>query len=298
MTTERFLGGAWASIHGPGDPKALLRWVLEHGFRGLMVGPAPRPVLWERLRSVLGELPVSLAGVRVGGILELAGTAAGNLASTHTGERATAVRRVLEAVELAKRLGCPRVVLEPGIVRATGDHGPEDLGDPAAGWTEELASIERARRDAALNPALDAACRSIYEVVRAAPGLEFCLTGSRHVRGLGEPVALAHIFDDLASLGLSYWHDVPLAARCQELLGTSQGQWLEEFCNRMTGMTLGDSLEGELYLPPGAGGVDYPLVAAYRRRSGRPIPAVVELDPAVEPSEIPGVHAFLSKYGL
>jgi hypothetical protein len=127
---------------------------------------------------------------------------------------------------------------------------------------------------------------------------EICLTPSRHVRGLGDPVGLAHVFEDLGSARLSYWHDAPLAARRQELLGTSQGQWLDDFCNRMSGMSLGDSSEGELYLPPGAGGVDYPLVAAYRRRFGQPIPAVVELDPSVEPSEISGVHAFLSKYGL
>lgn len=296
MVTERFLGGAWASVHGPSDPREFLVWVLDQGFRGLGLGPGPRAVPWRQLQRALGDLPVDLAAVRVGGVLELPAAGEGNLASTHAGDREAALARVRDAVGLARHLGCARVVLDAGVVRVTEEHGPDDIGDSA--WTPEQAAIELTRRNASIDSALDVLCRSLFELCREFQDMEFCLTVSRHVRGLGDPMGLAHVFEDLAGTKLSYWHDVALAARRQELFGTGQGEWLDAFSNRMVGMTLGDSQGGELYLPPGAGGVDYPLVGSYRRRSGYPIPAVIELDPAVEPCEVPGVHAFLGKYGL
>ncbi len=299
MATQRFLGGAWASVHGPPEPTALLTWVLDLDFAGLGVAPGPRAVPWEAIRAAQADLPVSLAAVRATGVLEVPSTSGdGSLASTHKGEREMAHVRIVEAARLAHRLGCVRLVLDPGTVRLMDADGRDDLGDPAVSWTEEQAKILSARRTSALDAALDAACRSLYELARAFPDLQLCLTGSRHAAGLGEPTGLAHIFDDLGPSRVHYWHDAAVAARRDEVFGTPQGEWLELFGNRMQGMTLGDSVDGLMYLPPGAGGVDYPLLSSYRRRFGRPIPAVVELDPSVEPSEIPGVHAFLSKYGL
>lgn len=296
MVTQRFLGGAWASIHGPPDPQTFLVWVLDNAFAGLGVGPGPRDVPWRQLRHALGDLPVQIAAVRVGSVLELPADGEGNLASTHAGDRDTAVARIRDAVELARHLGCSRVVLEPGVARVAEEHGPDDICDAAC--TPEKATIELTRRDTSLDAALDAYCRALFELCRVFDDMEFCLPTGRHVRSLGDPVAISQVFEDLAGARLSYWHDVALAARHQELFGTPQGEWLEMFSNRMSGMTLGDYGGGEIYLPPGAGGVDYQLVGSYRRRQGNPIPAVVELAPAVDPSELPGVHAFLSKHGL
>jgi hypothetical protein len=44
--------------------------------------------------------------------------------------------------------------------------------------------------------------------------------------------------------------------------------------------------------------VDYPLLASYLRRPQGDLPACLELDPAVDRAELPGVHAFLDKFGL
>ena len=63
-------------------------------------------------------------------------------------------------------------------------------------------------------------------------------------------------------------------------------------------MTLGDTSAGRMYLPPGAGGVDYPLLGAYRLRSSGAMLAVIELDPGVDSGELPGVSAYLDKFGL
>jgi sugar phosphate isomerase/epimerase len=271
--------------------------VLENGFKGLGVAPGPRATQWAALKPVLGRLPASIAAVRASGILEVAGPTVGSLSSSQAGERTLARDRVREAVSLARTLGCRYVVLDPGPAHVPGATGTEDIGDPAA-RTAEAANIQLQRRDAVLERALDAACRSLYAICRESPEIHFCLTASRHIRGLGELNALTHIFEDLRALRLGYWHDAVLAARRSELLGQPQGAWLESFYNFMVGITLGDSADGGLYLPPGAGGVDYPLLASYTRRSGRPIPTVLELDPSVDPGELPGTHAFLTKYGL
>jgi len=298
MVKQRFLGGAWASVHGPSDPRGLLVWVLENGFTGLGVAPGPRATHWAALKPALATLPTSIAAVRATGILEVAGPTVGSLSSSQPGERTLARDRVREAVSLARTLGCRRVVLDPGPAHVSGATGREDIGDPGAEWTTETTNIQLQRRDAVLERALDAACRSLHAICREAPEIEFCLTASRHIHGLGELKALAHIFEDLTAIRLGYWHDAVLTARRSVLLGQPQGAWLDAFCNIMIGITLGDSADDVLYLPPGAGGVDYPLLASYTRRSGRPIPTVLELDPSVHPGELPGAHAFLTKHGL
>ena len=298
MATERFLGSAWASVHGPHDARDLVVWVLESGFRGLCAGPAARPIDWLAVRAAVSELPSEIAALRSVGVLEPFSPSQGNLASIREGERDAAMVHLRSAISSAVRLGCTRVLVDPGFAVVPGPDGKIDIGDSDEEWTSEQAKAQLARRDACLDRALDALCRTLYEVCRASPEVELCLMPSRHVLGLGEPHGLSHVFADLPSARLSYWHDVCVVARREELLGVPQGEWLEEFGNRMSGMTLGDCAGATLYLPPGAGGVDYPLLAAYRRRSGRPIPVVIELLPGVEPGEIPGAHAFLNKYGL
>jgi hypothetical protein len=128
--------------------------------------------------------------------------------------------------------------------------------------------------------------------------MTFCLTASRNVLGLGEPDALAAVFEDLPRRRLAYWHDAPIAALRTQLLGGDQGEWLERLSNYMVGITLGDTSEGRLYLCPGSGGVDYPLLASYKVRHGRPMPAVLELATEVASAELPSALAFLAKFGL
>jgi hypothetical protein len=53
-----------------------------------------------------------------------------------------------------------------------------------------------------------------------------------------------------------------------------------------------------MYLPPGAGGVDYGMLASYLPKAGAPVPLVLELDPSVAPGELPGMLACLAKHDL
>ena len=63
-------------------------------------------------------------------------------------------------------------------------------------------------------------------------------------------------------------------------------------------LILGDASPDGLYLPPGAGTVDYKLLASYLPRLGAQLPGVVELDSSIAPGELPSIRACLDKHGL
>jgi sugar phosphate isomerase/epimerase len=296
MAVTRYLSGAWAAVHGPAEPGALLRWTLERGFQGLVAGPGPRARDWRAFAPPLAKLPVRIAAVRAGAVGEVERRPERGLASAHPGERQAAMAVIGDAVAIGAELGCRHVILEPGSVAVPGERGPADLGDARLGWTPDGARAQRSRRNAGLEAALDAVCRSLFALQRRHPQAVFCLTGTRDAFGLGEPQALGLILDDRRDV--RYWHDAAVAARHEELFGTPQGEWLHPLSKSLSGMTLGDSAEGRMDLPPGAGRVDWPLLASYRLPSARGFPVVIELDPAVPSAEIPGVHAFLGKIGL
>lgn len=297
MPVQRFLGSAWATVHGPSDPRRFWTSVLEAGFAGVAVSPGPRATDWAALRAAAVGLPVRVAAVRAGNPLaEPSATAA--LASAKAGERAAARAVVEQAVALGRLLACPLVVFDLGVVPLVGEVEAEDLGDPNVAWTKERVDALLARRRVARDAALDRACREVYGLVRACPGFEFCLTANRSLRGLGDPAALRDLFEDLASLHLGYWHDAALCARREQLGLEPQGEWLESFANRCRGMTLGDGSPEGVYLPPGAGGVDYGLLASYVPRAGGALPGVVELDVGMAPAELPGIRSCLDKHGL
>lgn len=285
-------------MHGPGDPHQLCTWALQQGFSGFVAGPAPRPVAWARVQEQARVLPIRVAAVRVASVLDVERRIDHGIASGTEADQSAALQKVEQAVVLARELGTPLVVVEPGALRVPGEAGQVDLGDPGARWTQDQAKAQLARRNALLHRGLDAACRFFFAATRRFPDVTFCLTGSRHVFGLGEPRALELLFEDLGGRQLRYWHDAPVAACRSQLLDTDQGAWLEAFRDRMVGITLGDVADGILYSPPGSGSVDFPLLSAYASRSAAPPLLDLELDPSVVPGEMPGVRAFLHKYGL
>ncbi len=295
---DRMIGAGWASVHGPSDPRTALLWALDRGFHGLMVAPAPRVMEWEGLRVGVEKLPFKFGGVRVSSIADGESPAEGGLASANRGDRLASCAAVGQSVELARRLGAHRVVLDPGIVQVPGEVRHSDLGDRNADWSEDKARGLYARRGAQLNRAMDGLCRVLFELCKSFPDMTFCLSLSRNVLSLGEPGALSSIFEDLPRCRLGYWHDT-VAAACREVfLGEDPCHALEVSSKYLQGMTLGDYGDGECYLPPGSGGVDYSLLSNYRHRTAKDFPVAVELDPGVDPGEIPGVHAILNKFGL
>lgn len=299
MTVLRTLGGAWLGVHAPVAPRPALLWLLERGFRAFLPGAGPRAVDWRAFVRARELLPVTIPAVRVGGLLTpLRQRPEAGLASANDSDRNGALAAVADAVRLALDLGINHVILEPGVVRVPGEDGATDLADVGARWTKDRASAWFARRNAMLDRSLDAVCRTLHRCCKAHPDVYFCLTGGTDVLSLGEPRALRAIFEDLAGRRLAYWHDAVAAALRQPLLGTPQGEWLGELADKMVGVTVGDIADGAAYALPGSGSVDYPLLASYKPTRGRPFPVALELDPGIDPAELPGALAFLTKFGL
>ncbi len=295
----RLLGAPWASVHGPDEPRRLATWTLELGFGGIAPGPAPRPIDWRALLGAAADLPFDFGDAwRLCRSGQAVGRPDAGLAASREARVQEAQAAVRGAVEQAVRLGLRRIVFEPGFVALPGDDADLDLTDPRAAWSEDRVAALRAHRRVGLDAALDRACRSLYRICRAWPDHEFCLALSASAAGLGEPEALAAIYEDLAGCRLAYWHDAAVAGCRADRLGEPQGEALERFAARLVGLTVADWGAGELNLPPGAGVVDFPLVGSYLRSRSDPPTVVVELDPAVPPGEIPGVHSFLMKSGL
>lgn len=297
MDVQRFLAAAWASVHGPSEPRRLLLSVLEAGFAGLAVSAAPRPLDWAALRAAAADLPFAFPVVRVGNPLAERSATSG-LCGAKDGERKAARVAVQQAAAVARQVGCPRLVLDVGVVPVFGELEAEDLGDPQTVWTKDRAGALLARRNTGRTKALERLCRELFDLIQSVPDIEFSLTQSRSLRAVLDVEAMRLVVEDLSTRRLGYWHDAGLCARREQVLGEPAGEWLESFGNRLRGMTLGDASPDGLYLPPGAGGVDYGLLASYVPRTGAPLPVVLELDASVSPGELAGMHSCLDKHGL
>ncbi|MCA8953247.1 MAG: hypothetical protein KDE27_27290 [Planctomycetes bacterium] len=269
--------------------------VLEAGFDGVLAAPGPRPMDWPALRAAAGDMPCSFPAVRASSVLASASATAGLCAGA--GPRAAALAAVRHAVQTARAIGTPIVVLEPGLVPVLGEVEADDLGDPSYQWTAERGAALLARRRVRRDEALDHACRAVHGLVREHAGIQFCLTSGRNVRTVGDRAGLRDLFEDLGNLPLGYWHDAGVAARREQVFGEAQGEWLEDFGNRLQGMSLCDASPDGMQLPPGSGGVDYGLLATYVPRS-KTFPTALELDPSVAPGDFAGMRSCLDKFGL
>jgi sugar phosphate isomerase/epimerase len=297
MLVRRFLATAWAAVHGPAEPRRLLIALLEQRFAGLGVAPAPRAIDWVALRAAADDLPIEFAAVRAANPLAERSATAG-LCSGKDGERQAARQVIHQAVATARQLGCPLVIVDAGVVPVLGDIENEDLGDPNYTWTKDRAGALLARRNVGRNAAVDRLCRELFDLMRTFPDIQFALCQSRSLRAVLDLPALRDAIEDLGHRRVGYWHDAAICARRHQVLGEAQGEWLETFGNRLLGMSLGDASPDGLYLPPGAGGVDYGLLGSYVPRHTSPLPAVLELDVAVAASEMPGMRSCLDKHGL
>lgn len=297
MTVVRYLGAGFAAVHGPADPRRLLLWTLDQGFAGIVPGPAPRTMAWPAIMQAADNLPVRFPAVRVTSVLN-DGNFYGGMASNRETDQQLVRVAVQQAVATASVVGARVVVLEPGVVPLLGEIGVEDLGDPQTTWTKDRVSAMSARRNAGLTASLDRVCRVVFELCQSNPAIKFCLTPGRSIRTVGGADGIGAIIEDLGSAKVGYWHDAAVVARREQVLAEPQGMWLDKFANVCLGCTLGDASGDGLYLPPGAGGVDYALLASYLRRPHGDLVAALELDPAVDRTELPGVHAFLDKFGL
>ena len=212
MRIQRFLAAAWATVHGPSDPRNLLLSLLDNGFAGLSASPGPRAVDWSAVRAAADDLPIGFAGVRAAGPLSDSSPLNG-FSSEVAGELGVARRAVSAAVTMARTLGAPLVVLDLGVVSVLGDIECGDLGAPGYEWGEERAKALLARRNVGRDAAVERACRELFDLMKRYEDIDFCITQSRSVRSVVDVAALHDIYADLSNRSLGYWHDAALCAR-------------------------------------------------------------------------------------
>ena len=172
------------------------------------------------------------------------------------------IRRALE------ELGLDRVLLS-----AREGLRPRDLGDlDAVGvrtpWDQRGLAISVARAagtarivvDLPHDAGVEGACRALHGLARSEPGLQLAVV-TPEAGELAAPDALELVLDDLAGLGLAYWH----APARVHLAGQEDGAWCDRLARRLEGAVLDDVADGAGGLPPGTGELEWPRLAEQLR---------------------------------
>ncbi|MDA1260811.1 MAG: hypothetical protein O3A20_09340 [Planctomycetota bacterium] len=177
-------------------------------------------------------------------------------------------RSVLTALA---RLQGPMLIVPAGSEPLTGAHerGERLLGRLRAGdimeGDEALEELGRGSQRAA-EKHLQELALTLHSLMREAPGLKIALAPGPSPAALLTPDRLALLLADLPDPALGLWHD-PADAESRAAFGLPPaGAWLDRFRGRILGVTLCDSAGGGDRLPPGAGTVDWPLLAEYLPR--------------------------------
>lgn len=180
-----------------------------------------------------------------------------------------ASRAVLGALA---RLDAPMLIIPGGSEPWGGAHerGERLLGRLRAGEAlegdealEELGRTSQAEAERLLQEF----AVTLHGLLRSAPGLGIALSPGPSPAALLTPDRLALLLADLPHPSLGLWHD-PADAESRAAFGLPPaGAWLDGFRSRIVGVTLCDSAGGGDRLPPGAGAVDWQLLAEYLPRT-------------------------------
>jgi hypothetical protein len=211
--------------------------------------------------------------------------AADGLASFDEGARAAAVASILRRAASARAKNSSLVILRLGAIDVPSREEREWKARRDPRVAAEFRTEVRARAD----KALEIACRSLHEIVRAATDVTFAVEGPAFGYELGFPEDLARVFGEIRAKNLAAWFasgSADLAHGCG--LGPDPAAFLEAAAPRLAGLFLSDSDGARDGLVPGRGRVDFRMVTFFLpRRASRvlflaPGAAVSDLDEAVE----------------
>lgn len=172
--------------------------------------------------------------------------------------------------ELA-RLHCPLLILPAGTDRQPQAHergerllGRIRRGDSLTG-DEALEELQRLDEPAAERQVIELA-EFLHTLLRRAPSLRVALAPGASPAALLTPERLRSLLAELSHPGLGLWYD-PADAATRAAAGLAPpGAWLDAFGRNIFGISLHDFAAGRDGLPPGAGTVDWVLVADYLPR--------------------------------
>ncbi len=258
---EKALAGGWREIlldpHGASEDRewfGLIQWIREGPMKVTALQAGPLPLLEE--------------GPPLGPGRE-------GPASPSREGREAALEEISQALKLARRAGCPRILVRPGLLPVP-EGWKGDLRGPLEDLEERRAQVE-GLREKARDQALDRVCRFLHGISMEADGVLLCLRNGFDLAGLDRAADLRALAEDLGRERVRIWVDTG-AATARELAGDgSLGELLEEASPFLEGLSIGDVRPGEAGLLPGMGSLDLPLVADYLKAPGFRRPWVLEV---------------------
>jgi sugar phosphate isomerase/epimerase len=272
------------------------------GFRRLEIGILDVPVVLNGFEESRRETGIAVRSI-VAGCLDprsqhMSGT---RLGSMDEDSRECALNCVRRHIRLAQKYGCPTVIVRGGEVEDKALHdeadklvarllreGPSDL--LRAEVREVVGRVEKKG-----HRQVEHMCRSLHTLIGEFPETKLAIEPGPSFMDLLNFDAVGWVLDDLTRQGLSYWHDTGHVQLRERAGLATQGQWLEKYGDRMVGVHLQDTAEGQAEMPPGTGEVDFKLVASYVPRDAE---RVLEINPRHGRAEILGAVQFLVDQGF
>jgi hypothetical protein len=138
-------------------------------------------------------------------------------------------------------------------------------------------------------------CRSLHTLMSEFPETKLAIEPGGGLVDLLHFQAVGWTLEDLDKKGLAYWHDTGGIHQGERVGLPAQGEWLQRYAPRMLGVHLQDSADTTVAMPPGAGEVDFKLVAGYLPKTAE---RVVEINSRHGRAEILAAVGFLVGIGV
>lgn len=272
------------------------------GFRELELGLSEAPVSMQGFDDTRRETGVKLVALVAGCLKPRTDRMACTLLSSSVDdEREQAKSSVRRHIQIAQRLGCPRVVLRGSSVsdskmraesdqlaaRVTRDGLSDELREEIRVFVHKVQ--KKGQRQ------IEHLCRSLHLLRQEFPETQLALEPGVHFDDLLSFEVMGWVLDDLTKQGVGYWHDVGRIHMREKAGLPTQGQWLEAYASRMVGIHLQDAADEEAEMPPGLGEVDFKLIASYVPKTAT---CVLEINPRHGRTEILASVQFLADLGF
>lgn len=225
----------------------------------------------ERIAHELSGHKVSLAALRLkeprhsAMIFRRAGYA--KLAAPEIAIAEQSLRLVLDTAGLLAVLKPKFLVLDGGFVNVPALAEKQARLDEVLDCDEcdetrlnTLAEVVKISESAA-EKQLDTFCRMLHRILAELEPIQVCLLPPESPFGLLTPERMAHVFSDLGTDRLGYWHSTSHVALLHKLGGPKAPEWIERFGTRLRGVYLGDLLGGQGEQVPGLGEIKFDELA-------------------------------------
>jgi hypothetical protein len=257
-----FLASSWFG-HRARDLSAQIRLAAEFRFAGICLLPGAEPP--QGVDLLPADRPSSIGAASWDGLAPapLPGSPSAPLWSRAT---FNAVRTQLAA------LRCPLLILPVGVDHQADAPGRGErlLGRIRAGETlrnDEALEELRILEGSAAEDQLETLAALLHECLHHVPNLRIALAPGPSPAALLTPDRMRLLLAEIRHPGLGLWHDTADSETRAASGLPPAGAWLDAFGARILGVTLHDFAAGSDHLPPGAGIVDWPLLAEYLPRS-------------------------------